>query len=47
MLILPFIHNIINNNNFEVNVIKVLTVGGQTLWEEKNNLHIDNDILNR
>jgi hypothetical protein len=46
MLILPFIHNTVNNNNFEVNIIKVLTLGGQTLWEEKNTLHIDNDILN-
>lgn len=48
MLILPFIHGIINNdnNNFQVNVIKVLTIGGQTLWEEDNSLDIDNDILN-
>lgn len=46
MLILPFIHNTINNNNFEVNVIKILTIGGQHLWEENNSLHLDNDILN-
>jgi hypothetical protein len=46
MLILPFIHNVVNNNNFEVNIIKVLTLGGQILWEEKNSLHLDNDILN-
>jgi hypothetical protein len=46
MIILPFIHKITNNNSFEVNVIKILTIGGQTLWEENNSLHIDNDILN-
>jgi hypothetical protein len=46
MLILPFIHNTISNNNFEVNSIKILTIGGQNLWEENNSLHIDNDILN-
>jgi len=52
MLILPFIHGVISNNtnntnnNFKVNVIKVLTIGGNTIWEEDNSLHIDNDILN-
>lgn len=46
MLILPYTHSIVNNNNLEVNVIKLLTIGGKTLWEEKNSLHIDNDILN-
>ena len=46
MLILPFIHKIVNNNTFEVNIIKVLTIGGYTLWEEKNTLNIDTDILN-
>ena len=49
MLILPFIHSVISNNtnnNFKVNVIKVLTIGGNTIWEEDNSLHIDNDILN-
>jgi hypothetical protein len=45
MIILPFIHKIINNNSVEVNVIKILTIGGHTLWEENNSLHIDNDIL--
>jgi hypothetical protein len=47
MIILPFIHKVINNNNtFKVNVIKFLTIGGYTLWEEKSLLSIDNDILN-
>ena len=48
MLILPFIHNVISNNttsNFQINVIKVLTIGGNTIWEEDSSLHIDNDIL--
>ena len=26
--------------------IKLLTIGGQIIWEEENTLHIDNDILN-
>lgn len=46
MLILPFTHNVTSNNNFKVNTIKLLTIGGQSIWEEKNSLHIDNDILN-
>jgi hypothetical protein len=46
MFIVPFTHSVINNNNFEVNVIKLLTIGGKQLWEEKTSLHIDNDILN-
>jgi hypothetical protein len=47
MLILPFIHKINKNNNiFEVNTIKFLTVGGQLIWEEKSSFDIDSDILN-
>jgi hypothetical protein len=58
MLILPFIHGVLKNtnknntsntsttNNFQVNIIKILTIGGNTIWEEDNSLHIDNDILN-
>ncbi len=45
MFILPFIHNTINNNNFEVNIIKILTIGGKNLWEESDSLDIDKDIL--
>ncbi len=46
MFIVPFTHSVINHNSVEVNVIKVLTIGGQNLWEEKASLHIDTDILN-
>lgn len=46
MLILPYTHSVVNNNNLDVNVIKLLTIGGKTLWEEKSSLHIDKDILN-
>lgn len=46
MLILPYIHSIVNINNLDINIIKVLTISGKTLWEEKSSLHIDNDILN-
>jgi hypothetical protein len=46
MLILPFIHNIVDNSTLKVNTIKFLIIGSQNLWEEKNSLHIDNDILN-
>lgn len=46
MFILPFIHEVVPQTAFQVNVIKILTIGGQTLWEEENKLHIDKDILN-
>jgi len=46
MLILPFTHKIIDNNNLKVNIIKFLTIGGQSIWEEKCKLHLDKDILN-
>lgn len=46
MFIVPFTHTVVNNNNFEVNIINVLTIGGKYIWEEKASLHIDKDILN-
>jgi len=46
MLILPFIHNKVNQNNIEIHSIKVLTVGGREIWEENNKLNLDKDILN-
>jgi hypothetical protein len=46
MLILPFIHKIINKNDFQINIIKILTIGGKKIWEENDNLDIDIDILN-
>jgi hypothetical protein len=46
MFILPFIHEVVPQPTFQVNIIKFLTIGGQILWEEENKLHIDNDILN-
>jgi len=45
MLIVPFIHKVVNCPQFDVNVIKLLTIGGKTIWKEKNSLHLDNDIL--
>jgi hypothetical protein len=45
MLIIPFIHRATPVNNITVHYIKILTVGGHTLWEEENNSDIINDIL--
>jgi hypothetical protein len=46
MFILPFIHEIIIQRQLTVHTIKVLTVGGQDIWEEADNLKINKDILN-
>jgi len=55
MFIVPFIHSVINNNsnadavadnNFKIHTIKILTIGGQRLWEEDDALNIERDILN-
>jgi hypothetical protein len=46
MFILPFIHEVVPQNTFQVNIVKILTIGGQTLWEEENKLQLDSDILN-
>jgi hypothetical protein len=51
MFIIPFVHTVvqqnnINQSNINVNIIKILTIGGKTVWEENNSsLDIDNDIL--
>jgi hypothetical protein len=46
MLIIPFTHKTIQNNEIEINIITILTIGGDKLWEESNSLDIDKDILN-
>lgn len=46
MLILPFTHKSVVQNNFEVNIINILTVGGKNIWKEDDTLNIDDDILN-
>jgi hypothetical protein len=46
MFILPFIHKVVNQPTFDINIIKFFTVGGQNLWEEEKGLRIDKDILN-
>lgn len=46
MFIVPFIHKVVNQNTLEINVIKLLTIGGSELWEEDNKLNVDKDILN-
>lgn len=51
MFIIPFVHTVIQQNNINqtninVNIIKILTIGGKSLWEENDkSLDIDNDIL--
>jgi|UniRef100_A0A6C0DV64 hypothetical protein len=46
MLIIPFIHNVVDQNSIQVHTIKVLTIGGRGIWEEDNSLNLDKDILN-
>ncbi len=46
MFIVPFIHKVVNQNTLQINVIKLLTIGGCELWEEDNGLNIDKDVLN-
>jgi hypothetical protein len=46
MFIIPYIHNVVEQNTFKVNIIKLLTLGGQGLWEEDSELKVDRDILN-
>ena len=46
MLIIPFTHNVVDQNTIKINVINLLTIGGNTLWEENNSLNLNNDILN-
>jgi len=38
MLIVPFIHKITNVNDMIIHVIRILTIGGNELWEESNEL---------
>jgi hypothetical protein len=47
MFIVPFTHNIVkhNQNNINIHIIRILTVGGRQLWEENSKLDVDNDIL--
>lgn len=46
MFIVPFIHKKMSDNNqFNIHIITILTVGGKELWEEDDSLDIDNDIL--
>ncbi len=46
MFILPFIHEIVNQGLLRVHTIKVLTVGGRDLWQERDGLKLNKDILN-
>ncbi len=46
MFILPFIHKVVNQPTFDINIIKFFTVGGHDIWEEEKGLRIDKDILN-
>ena len=45
MFIIPFIHKVCTHNDINVNVIKILTIGGKNLWEENDSLNIHTDIL--
>lgn len=45
MFIIPYIRTKTAYNNILVNVIKILTIGGKSLWEEDNSFDINTDIL--
>ncbi len=50
MFIIPFTHTVVNQPNINqasinVNIIKILTIGGKYIWQEDDNLDIDKDIL--
>lgn len=46
MFIVPFTHSIVKQNqNINVHIIRILTIGGRQLWEENSKLDVDNDIL--
>ena len=44
MFIIPFIHNTITQNLIQINIIKILTIGGYQLWEENNIKNLDKDL---
>lgn len=46
MFIVPFIHKVTQEHNLYIHSIRLLTIGGKTLWEENNSLNIDEDVLN-
>jgi hypothetical protein len=45
MFIIPYIRKTTAYNNIQVNVIKILTIGGKYLWEESDDLNIYQDAL--
>jgi hypothetical protein len=45
MFIIPYIRKTTVHNNIQVNVLKILTIGGRYLWEESNELNLYQDIL--
>jgi hypothetical protein len=46
MFILPFIHKVVNQQSFDINIVKFLTIAGKGLWEEEKIVRVDKDILN-
>lgn len=44
MFIIPFTHSTKIENKIKLNIISILTIGGQELWEECN-MDIQNDVL--
>jgi hypothetical protein len=45
MFVVPFTHTVKTEKNIIVNVIKILTIGGNDLWEETSDMDIQSDIL--
>jgi hypothetical protein len=45
MFVVPFTHTVKTEKNIIVNIIKILTIGGNDLWEETSDMDIQSDIL--
>lgn len=45
MFVIPFTHTIKTEKNIIVHIIKILTIGGNDLWEETSDMNIQSDIL--
>ncbi len=45
MFVVPFTHTVKTEKNIIVHIIKILTIGGNDLWEEISDMDIESDIL--
>jgi hypothetical protein len=45
MLILPYIHKVTKHNDLNIHIIRILTIGGKTIWEEDDSLDLETEVL--